>query len=222
MRRWWAFAFWSSLTLGGACAYAQGEAFRAPARPFEGAILYKVRVKGPAAETLQENSPPTEMHLYITGNRFLINETGGAFPVSRLYEPDSDWVYVLDPPNKRVFKYEKYRKKAKNYPATYAGDSLQILGTWCYAFTVKKPNEEITYYVSPKYRVDVSLFSGKKRAQAFFLNEGLYGAIPLKMIRKQKDLTIEVTAYSIKPLRLDPESLKIPKNYRVEGYDYRR
>lgn len=222
MRRWWAFAFWNSLTLGGTCAYAQGEAFRAPAPPFEGTVLYKVRIKGPGAETLHENNPPTEMHLYIQGNRFLINETGGNFPISRLYDPDSDWVYILDPTHKRVFKYEKYRKKAKNYPAHYAGDSLQTLGIWCYAFVVKKPEEEITYYVSPKYRVDISLFAGKKRAQAFFLNEGLYGTIPLKMIRKRKNLTIEVTAYSIKPLRLDPESLKIPKNYRVEGYDYRR
>jgi len=220
MRRWWAFVLWSSLTLGG--LYAQGEVFRAPTRPFEGVIYYKVRARGPAAETLKENNPPTEMHLYIQNNRFLINETGGSFPISRLYDPDSDWMYVLDPPNKRAFKYEKYRKKARNYPATYTGDSLQILGIWCYAFVVKKPDEEITYYVSPKYRVDISLFAGKKRAQAFFLNEGLYGAIPLKMVRKQKDLTIEVTAYSVKAMRLDPASLKIPKNYQILGYDYRR
>ncbi|MCS6894762.1 MAG: hypothetical protein NZZ60_01260 [Bacteroidia bacterium] len=216
MRRWWAFALWNSLL------WAQGEAFRAPVPPFEGVIIYKVKVRGDKAELLKENEPPTEMHLYIHRNRFLVNETGGAFPISRLYEPDSDWVYIIDPPNKRVFKYEKYRRKARNYPATYAGDSLQILGEWCYAFYVKKPEEEITYYVSPKYRVDLGLFAGKKRAQAFFLNEGLYGAIPLKMIRKQEGMVIEVTAAKVKHLRLDPESLKIPKGYEILGYDYRR
>jgi len=162
------------------------------------------------------------MQLYIRGNRFLINEAGGNFPISRLYDPDSDWMYVLDPLYKRAFKYEKYRKKARNYPATYTGDSLQILGLWCYEFVVKKPDEEITYYVNPKYRVDLSLFAGKKRAQAFFLNEGLYGAIPLKMIRKRKDLTIEVVAYIVKAIRLDPRTLKIPKDYEILGYDYRR
>jgi len=216
MRHWWAFAWWISWL------WAQGEAFRAPVPPFEGLIRYKVKIKGEKAEILRENDPPTEMHLYIHGNRFLVNETGGAFPISRLYEPDSDWVYVLDPPNKRAFKYEKGRKKSKNYPAVFTGDSLQILGQWCYAFRVQKPDEEIIYYVSPKYRVDVSLFAGKKRAQAFFLNEGLYGAIPLKMIRKQEGLTIEVTAVKIQPMRLDPESLKIPKEYEIWGYDYRR
>lgn len=87
---------------------------------------------------------------------------------------------------------------------------------------MQKPDEEITYYVSPKYRVNTQLFAGKKRAQAFFLNEGLYGAIPLKMIRKQEDLTIEVTAVKVQPMRLDPESMKIPKGYEILGYDYRR
>lgn len=216
MRRWWVFGWWSSLL------WAQAEAFRAPAPPFEGLIVYKVKATGEKAEILKENAPPTEMHLYIHKNRFLVNETGGAFPISRLYDPDSDRVYVLDPPNRRAFKYEKYRKRAKNYPATYTGDSIQILGTWCYSFKVKKPDEEITYYVSPKYRVDVSLFAGKKNAQAFFLNEGLYGAIPLKMIRVQPGLTIEVTAVRIHRFRIDPESLKIPKGYEIWGYDYRR
>jgi len=210
------------LLLVGGFVLAQGEVFRAPAPPFEGAIFYKVKAKGELAEVLQENNPPTELHLYIQGNRYLVNEAGIDFAISRLYDPDSDWTYVLDPKNKRAFKYEKYRKKAKNYPATYIGDSLQILETWCYAFRVKKPDEEIIYYVSPKYRVDVSLFAGKKRAQAFFLNEGLYGAIPLKMIRKKEGLTIEVTAVKIQPMRLDPESLKIPKGYTIWGYDYRR
>ncbi|MCS7188902.1 MAG: hypothetical protein RMJ66_00700 [Bacteroidia bacterium] len=181
-----------------------------------------MKASGELAEQLEENDPPTGMHLYIHKNRFLINEVSSNFAISRLYDPDSDWVYVLDPPNRRVFKYEKYRKKAKNYPAHYTGDSLQILGIWCYAFHVKKPDEEITYYVSPRYRVDVSLFVGKKRAQAFFLNEGLYGAIPLKMIRRREGITIEVTAVRIQPMRLDPESMKIPKGYEVWGYDYRR
>lgn len=222
MRPWWAYAFWSSFLAGVGLLHAQGEAFRAPTPPFEGAILYKVKSRGPVAEALQENAPPTEMHLYIQGNRFLINETGGEFPVSRLYEPDSDWVYILDPKLKRAFKYEKYRKKARNYPATYTGDSLQILGQWCYGFRVKKPDEEILYFVSPVYRVNTALFAGKKRAQAFFLNEGLYGAIPLKMIRKREGMTIEVTAFKVQPMRLDPESLKIPKGYQIWGYDYRR
>ncbi|MCX8112434.1 MAG: hypothetical protein N3E49_04455 [Bacteroidia bacterium] len=216
MRRWWVFGLWISL------AWGQAEAFRAPAPPFEGVIIYKVKARGEKADILKENDPPTEMHLYIHKNRFLVNETGGSFPVSRLYEPDSDRVYVLDPPNRRAFKYEKYRKRAKNYPATFVGDSLKILGEWCYAFQVKKPDEEIIYFVSPKYRVDVSLFAGKKNAQAFFLNEGLYGAIPLKMIRKREGITIEVTAVKIQPMRLDPKSMQIPEGYEVWGYDYRR
>ncbi|MCX7606632.1 MAG: hypothetical protein N2170_05125 [Bacteroidia bacterium] len=225
MRRWWVSASWSkvcvALVIGGFLR-AQGEAFRASSPPFEGLIIYKVKARGEVAEVLKENNPPTEMQLYLQRNRFLINEAGADFAVSRLYDPDSDWVYVLDPKLKRAFKYEKYRKKAKNYPARYIGDSLQILGNWCYAFQVKKPDEEIIYYVSPKYRADVASFAGKKRAQAFFLNEGLYGAIPLKMIRKRQGLIIEVTAVRLQPMRLDPESLKIPKGYQVWGYDYRR
>lgn len=223
MRPWWEFVLRSSLLgLSIGQLWAQSEAFRAPAPPFEGVISYKIKIRGPKADALRENDPPTEMQIYLQGNRYLINEAGPSFAISRLYDPDTDWTYVLDPKNKRAFKYEKYRRKAKNIPAEYIGDSVQILGQWCYGFRVKKPEEEIIYYVSPKYRVNTQLFSGKKRAQAFFLNEGLYGAIPLKMIRKQEDLTIEVTAVKVQPMRLDPESLRIPKGYAIQGYDYRR
>ncbi|MCS7163072.1 MAG: hypothetical protein NZ958_07105 [Bacteroidia bacterium] len=216
MRRWWVFGLWSKLLWG------QSSAFQAPAPYFEGVISYKVKISGPQAEILRENAPNTEMHIYIQGNRFLVNETGGGFPVSRLYEPDSDWVYVLDPRNKRAFRYEKYRKKAQNYPAQYIGDSLQVAGVWCYGFKVKKPYEEIIYYASPKYRVNTALFAGKKRAQAFFLNEGLYGAIPLKIIRKREGLTIETTAVQVRAMRLDSASMRLPKDYQIWGYDYRR
>jgi len=201
--------------------YAQGDVFQAPVPPFEGLISYKVKIKGPEAAILQENEPPTRMDLYIQGNRFLINEHGGALPVSRLYDPDKDWIFVLDPRFKIAYKHEKYRKKPKNYPATYTGQTDTLLGIPVYVFQVKKPDEEILYYVSPKYRVDLALFQGKRRAIAFFLNEGLYGAIPLKMIRKRKGLTIEVTALSIRPMKLDPESMKIPKEYKIGGYDPR-
>ena len=199
--------------------YAQGDAFQAPVPPFEGLISYKVKIKGPKAAILQENEPHNRMDLYIQGNRFLVNEHGGAVPVSRLYDPDRDWVFVLDPRFKIAYKYEKYRKKPKNYPATYTGKTDSLLGITVYIFQVKKPDEEILYYVSPKYRVDLALFQGKRRAIAFFLNEGLYGAIPLKMIRKQEGLTIELTATSIQPMKLDPESMKIPKGYKIGGYD---
>jgi hypothetical protein len=161
------------------------------------------------------------MHLYIQGNRYIINELGGHVPVSRLYDPDRDWTFVLDPKWKKAYKYEKYRKKPKPYPATYTGQTDTLFGSIVYVFRVKKPDEEIFYHVSPKYRVDVTLFRDKKRATAFFLNEGLYGAIPLKMIRKQEGLTIEVIATSVQPMKLDPETMKIPKDYEIGGYDIR-
>ncbi len=207
------------LLLGTYFLYAQGEAFQAPVPPFEGLISYKVKIKGPKAAILQENEPHNRMDLYIQGNRFLINEHGGAIPVSRLYDPDRDWIFVLDPKFRTAYRYEKHRQKPKNYPATYTGKTDTVLGLPVYIFQVKKPDEEILYYVSPKYRVDLALFRGKKRAIAFFLNEGLYGAIPLKMIRKREGLTIEVTAIGIRPMKLDPESMKVPKDYKIGGYD---
>lgn len=220
---WWGFASSNSLLalalLG--ILLAQNEAFQAPTKPFEGVIAYKVKIKGPQAPTLQENEPPTQMQLFIQGARYLINEFGGAMPTSRLYDPDKDWTFLLDPKHKIAYRFEKYRKKPKNYPASFTGDTARVLGEITYVFHVKKPNEELFYYVSPKYRVDLNAFQGKKRAVAFFLNEGLYGAIPLKMIRKQPSLTIEITATSIKPMALDPESMKIPKDYQIGGYDPR-
>ncbi len=223
MLRWWEFVSSNSLltlALWG-MAMAQNEAFQAPVQPFEGIITYKVKIKGRQATTLQENEPPTQMQLFIQGARYLINESGGAMPSSHIYDPDRDWTFILDPRYKIAYRFEKYRKKPKNYPASFTGDTARVLGELTYVFHVKKTDEEIFYYVSPKYRVDMGAFQGKKRATAFFLNEGLYGAIPLKMIRKQAELTIEVTAVSIRPIALDPESMRIPKDYKIGGYDPR-
>jgi len=222
---WWAYVLRNKLRLIAlgtlSLLYGQGEAFQAPVPPFEGVISYKVKIKGKQAAILQENEPPTRMDLYIQGSRFIVNEYGGAMPVTRIYDPDRDRLFVLDPRFKIAYMHEKYRKKPANYPATYTDQTDTVLGIAVYIFHVKKPNEEIFYYVSPKYRVNISLFRGKKHAYAFFLNEGLYGAIPLKMIRKQEGLTIEVTAISIRPMKLDPESMKIPKDYKIRGYDPR-
>lgn len=135
MRLWWGFALRSSvLGLLAGSLWAQNEAFRAPAPPFEGVIFYKIKIRGPKAEILHENDPPTEMQIYIQGNRYLINEASASFAISRLYDPDTDWTYVLDPKNKRAFKYEKYRRKTKNVPAHYVGDSYRYLGSGAMGF----------------------------------------------------------------------------------------
>lgn len=190
---------------------------------FQGLVRYSIRIKGEKAEQLKLNDPPTTMDLYICESNFLINEYGGSFPISRLYRADSDWVYVLDPRNKRVFKYEKYRPyDTLNPPAVFTGDTLRILGRLCYGFKVEKPNEEILYYVDPLLRVNTAYYKGKKHARAFFLARGLYGAIPLQIIRKQKDLTIILKAKKVQAINFDPQSFQIPKGYSLWGYDYRR
>ncbi|MGQ9864069.1 MAG: hypothetical protein ACUVRD_06280 [Bacteroidia bacterium] len=212
---------WRGLLVLGSL-WAQG-VFEKETPFFRGVIQYTIYIKGEKAQQLKLNDPPTAMDLYIQEGNFLVNEHGGSLSISRLYRADSDWVYVLDPRNKRVFKYEKYRPSdTLNPQAEFTGDTLRILGRLCYGFRVQKPDEEIIYYVDPLLRVNTAYYKGKKQARAFFLVQGLYGAIPLQVIRKQKDLTITVRAKRVQAINFDPESFQIPKGYSMWGYDYRR
>ena len=195
---------------------------------FEGMIYSKITLGGKYGQAFIENKPNTQMVMMIKEGDYIVNLSGGQRPVSRIFIADSNRMYIMDPKNKTAFKNEgnitmqkKLKKDTTVYVAIPTYDSLKILGNICYGFLIKKKDEEIKVYITPKYRVNLAHYNGKKNADAMFVTPGIYGCIPLKTIRITKDLTTEITVTKISEKSLDKKGFGIPPDWKVDYRDYR-
>jgi len=225
---------------------AQGGAYE-QGTYFVGQIEYKIQVSGPVGQELHYHNPLENMIMNFRGGDFIVRLTGNlnqqatpqerdeygmpiggfkydAFNTVRLYIGDSDRVYIVDLPNERAFNDERRWKPKSSIPpkAVPIADSAVICGVKCYAYRVSTPEETIIHYISPKYRINTALFKGKKNAKAAFLTDGLSGCIPLKTIRKQKDIVTVTTAHKITPANYPLSLFRLPPGTKVVGADYRR
>jgi hypothetical protein len=209
---------------------------------FEGAIHYSFSVNGSIGADLQELNNINLMtwfikdgdyivQLYATPKapepfdpenpRITINQT---FPTTRLYIADSDRTFIIDTRNERYFLTDGYTGyNDTTIPVAVSNkDSVKILGMWCYGYKYNYKGETVWVYINPKYRVNTSYFQGKKQAKANFLVKGLNGCIPLKIVRKNADRTIENHATKIIPSKFSVDQFRIPPNYKRFSRDYRR
>jgi hypothetical protein len=212
---------------------------------FEGQIQYKIQTSGRIGEALSYYNPLDNMIMNFRGGDFIVRLTGNlntlpqehdeygmpigefrfeAFNTVRLYIGDSDRVYIVDMANERAFTQERRWKAKSSTPPTAVPiqDSAIIAGVKCFAYRVVKPDEEIIYYINPKYRINTALYKGKKRAKAAFLTIGLDGCIPLKTIRKQKDIITATIATKITPSKYPVGLFRLPPGIKLVGADYRR
>ncbi|MCS6904697.1 MAG: hypothetical protein RML72_06285 [Bacteroidia bacterium] len=214
---------------------------------FCGFIDYEFKVEGEIAEDLAVLNDIRYMTLIIREGDFIVQLYGDnvgledhsnffdpynpippkirqVFPTTRIFLSDSNHMYIVDAANKRVFRNESYKVDDDEIPtAVPLGDSIKILNVMCYGYKAKKRNgEEIIFYISPKYRVDLSFFPPHTTARAAFLTKGLNGCIPLKTIRKNSERKIEIVATRIQRKNFKKEEFTIPKSFKILGYDYRR
>lgn len=196
---------------------------------FEGLIKYVVEVTGKNGRSTQdldkllEKKPCRNMDMYFKESDFIINMYNGEFPTTRLFIADSNRTFTLDVTNQRAFRFEQYQVDTKTPPtAVPTGNIAKVAGIDCKEYKVVKPDEEILYYISDKYRVNVHLFKGKTNAQANFLTKGLNGCIPLKTIRKTNKYWITVTAVKIEKQKLQTQQFRIPNGWKLTGTDLRR
>ncbi len=203
--------------------WAQGGAYK-PFQYFEGSIVYDVYYYGKDQTFFDNNEVPRKVTFHIKDGNYIVHLWEARFPTTRLYIADSDKTYILDLKNHRAFTKEKVKPVRPKKPAKpIIGDTLVILGVLTQAYKVEKENgEEITYYVSDLYRVNLAFFEGKRNATAHFLTPGLEGRIPLKIIRKHNGNTIEITAIQIKPRKFNPKQFTLPPGIKILGYDFRR
>jgi hypothetical protein len=191
---------------------------------FEGTIKYNITIDGGVnASGLKENKPCKNMDMHFKGGDYIINLFNGDFPTTRLFIADSNRMFVVDPVNQRAFRGDGYQGESPTIPtAIPLPDTKVILGDTCKAFRVEKPGRKTTYYVSDKYRANVSLFKGKSRADAAFLIKGLGGRIPLMTIVESKTLKTTITAVKVEPRKFETNLFRIPKGWKILGADYRR
>lgn len=234
MRNTFVFSSLLALLLWGQTGFAQLPGAYEEADFFEGTLTYSFSVKGPLGEQLQKTNPISRMTMHLKEGNFIIHLYGeqnqgasefrpDAFESTRLFIADSNEMYTIDTRNKRAFKGEKYTPDESEPPsAEFSGDSMRIQGYWCYSYVVKKPDETITYFCSPKIRANTAFFA-QTDARANFLTKGLRGMIPLMTIRQSRERIIKIKCVQVARRELGMSNFRIPPGFEVSPmYDYRR
>jgi len=200
---------------------------------FEGEIQFKFKAEGADGDEALALNPIENMVMYFKGGDFIVKTFGNPnnvpgpmdIPVketTRLFIGDSNCTYVVSMDLMMAFRKDAYKPKNTTIPtATPTGDSTVILGVKCYGYVSDQPDETVYYYISPQYRVDMTLYKGKSNARASFVTEGLRGCIPLKTVRIAKDKKRTITIWAIKatPMKLVTEQFRIPPGMKVMPYD---
>jgi hypothetical protein len=190
---------------------------------FEGTMKFTIRLSGKMAADFAMSEPPKNLDMHIKEDNFIIQLYGGAKPKTFLFIGDSNHTYIVDAMNKRAYYRDYFQEDttAGVPKAVPTGKTAMVGKELCTEYKVTKPGEQIFYYVSDKYRINLNKYANKDDAKASFLTEGLDGRIPLKTIIKTPDLTTETVVNAIQPKALEIENFRIPSDFKLKPRDHR-
>jgi hypothetical protein len=193
---------------------------------FQGTIQFKVELDGPEVELLMMNEPNDKMTMHIKDANYIVRLHGGKYPKLFLFVADSNYEYSMDMKNSRAFRYSPHTdlskaKETEPVMAVATGKKETVNNIECDEYRLKKGNAIFYYYVNDQYRVNLDAFPEKCRAKPSFLANGLEGRIPIKTVKKTKDLTVVTTAKSLQRKEFKLEQFLIPPNFEVKNRDYR-
>jgi hypothetical protein len=194
---------------------------------FEGSLVFEVKAEGPQAEMMAVNEPNDKLtlHLNPTGD-YIVHLSGGRYPKVFMFLADSNYEYSMDMANRRAFRFSSHadlnhKTDTLDLRARPTGRADTVKGVTLQEYVLRKPGEQFLFYVSDDYRVNKAAFPPDCRAKASFLAEGLEGRIPLKTIKKTKDITVTTTLTGLKPQTFSKDQFMIPPGFEVKGRDYR-
>lgn len=197
---------------------------------FEGSIHFKVKMSGEEAEMLELNKPNNEMNMHLRGGNYIVQLYGGEYPKQFMFVADSNFEYSIDMTNQRAYRFSPHSdinrsthqtEKAKTYIAMPTGKTETIQGFECEEFKMVKEGVVFFYYVNDEIKVDLDAYPDPCRAKAAFLVDGLDGRIPLKTIRKTKQITVVTIADKVQRREFDDTQFMIPADFEVKMRDYR-
>ncbi len=194
---------------------------------FEGTIQYEVELSGPDSDLIKQSKPNTQMDMHLMKGNYIINLKGGEKPKTFLFIADSNREYIVEATKGIAYKFSKftdriYHEELDEEPvAKSVGKKAEVNGVICDIFLLKLPKTQFAYYVNDDYRIDLSAFPKQAHSNASFLVKGLEGRIPLKTIKRQKNLTVTTTYKEIKAQNFNPKQFLIPPNFSVLSRDYR-
>lgn len=197
---------------------------------FEGTMNFSVKYEGEMAEMLAQNEPNDQLTMHVREGDYIVLLKGGRYPKTFLFVADSNYEYSIDQNNRRAFRYSPHNdlnmethqlERNEELEAQDTGETEEVNGRLCKIYRLRKPEAVFYYYVSDDYKVDRSKFPDPCRSKAAFLVPGLEGRIPLKTVRKERELTVVTTVTSIKAREFNPGQFKIPAGFEVKKRDYR-
>lgn len=197
---------------------------------FEGSIHFKVQMSGAEAEMLELNKPNSEMNMHLRGGSYIVQIYGGEYPKQFMFVADSNFEYSIDMTNQRAYRFSPHSdinrsthqvEKKKEYIAQATGKTDTISGVECQEYKLIKEGVVFYYYVNDTIKVDLAAYPEPCRAKAAFLVDGLEGRIPLKTIRKTKEITVITVADKVQKREFDEEQFLIPAGFEIKMRDYR-
>ena len=189
---------------------------------FEGSLMFNIELKGPEAEMLKRNEPNDKMQMHFKDGDFIVNLQGGRYPKTFLYIADSNRQYTVDFTNQLAYRYSGHadmsRKNERRTKAMPTSKTAMVNGIPCRIYRMRTGNTFFSYYVNDDYRIDRSAYPKYSRAKASFLAPGLEGRIPLKTIKRQKNITVITTLSKAERKRSIRNSLwyRLPLKWRTE------
>lgn len=197
---------------------------------FEGTMNFSVKYEGEMAEMLSQNEPNDQLTMHVKDADYIVLLKGGRYPKTFLFVADSNYEYSVDQNNRRAYRYSPHNdinmethqlERDVDLEAQDTGETEEVNGTICKIYRLRKPEAVFYYYVSDAYLIDRSKFPDPCRSKASFLVAGLEGRIPLKTVRKEKELTVVTTVTGITAREFNPGQFKIPAGFEVKKRDYR-
>ncbi|MEM7180843.1 MAG: AAA family ATPase, partial [Spirochaetota bacterium] len=162
-----------------------------------------------SSKILMQNEPNTKLTIHIRGGDYISLLKGGRYPKTFMFVADSNREYSINLARKMAFRYSPYSdrsKKEKTRPlAKKTGKTGLVNGIECEIYSVRTEDTQFMYYVHDDYKIDPGSFPKKIRARPFFLVPGLEGKIPLKVVKRQKQLTVTQEVKNIKAQAFNPK-----------------
>ncbi len=205
----------------------------AGAQPVEGAFFtgvakYKIQFKGndEIASFIEANEPNDQLTLMVGEGDYIVKLDGGEYPKTFMFIADSNREYSIDMAGQRAFRHSAHSDLIRDTNqvepvAKPTGRSKPVGEYTCQEYRLQTDDAVFFYYVTDEFRVNLDAFPEEPRSKAMFLAKGLEGRLPLRTVKRTKQLAVETSLESIQPRVFQEGAFSIPDHFTVKGRDVR-
>lgn len=197
-------------------------------KPFEGTIVYSIKMLGENADQMAAFMP--ESYEYSVKDHLLKFKMNGGMTAAMMGEfivdGKAETAYMVKHNEQTVYKMptedEDEAEVGGEPQITKEDETIEIAGYQCQKYAVTKDmgnGEESTQYlwVTEEIQIEKPKKSKKMSGGNIFV-DGIDG-FPLKVMTETMGMTMIMTATTLDMTKLDKEEFEIPSNYEMKEFD---